>query len=526
MLNLQRIMGRTCLRSSIINKKVISMGNSYLSRGLERRNINITKIKYKKDLHPIVEEEGVRKNAVDVLVIGGGVMGSALVYLLSKHTNIKNIALLSENKEAENNLIYHLNGTINSGETDSNMDLQHSLRLLKYSNMLRKVVQGLPGGVGKECIEKRTKILLGLGEEENSRIEARFNEFRHFFPKISLIDGKDISKLEPKVAYLDDCSSKLRKEKMNGILLKDEYTVASYGLLSAIFKKLADDISFFKKSKIVNYVNLNIKNIKRISSNGEIYYKIDSGEKSLYSRFLVINDIGNTFELVRELGYCSDWIVLNMLGKFQTTIKEGLKGVVSSMQSLSLPESTSVYGFPEINSNQRIRFLASSYTLPIIWLLKSMNLSDGISINDASPNNFNLFKSTREKLLRSKIEKLEIKIPKLVSEQIIQGSMKIIPSLNLSQLKDKQQNFDISINQLLDVSGEKNQVILDRSKIHTDENLILNISQPNSGTICIKSATDDMITICNKLGININERSLKADIPEYEVHEGNFQDEM
>ncbi|XP_665546.1 malate:quinone oxidoreductase [Cryptosporidium hominis TU502] len=313
---------------------------------------------------------------------------------------------------------------------------------------------------------------------------------------------------------------------MNGILLKDEYTVASYGLLSAIFKKLADDISFFKKSKIVNYVNLNIKNIKRISSNGEIYYKIDSGEKSLYSRFLVINDIGNTFELVRELGYCSDWIVLNMLGKFQTTIKEGLKGVVSSMQSLSLPESTSVYGFPEINSNQRIRFLASSYTLPIIWLLKSMNLSDGISINDASPNNFNLFKSTREKLLRSKIEKLEIKIPKLVSEQIIQGSMKIIPSLNLSQLKDKQQNFDISINQLLDVSGEKNQVILDRSKIHTDENLILNISQPNSGTICIKSATDDMITICNKLGININERSLKADIPEYEVHEGNFQDEM
>ncbi|KAK9170716.1 FAD dependent oxidoreductase family protein [Cryptosporidium meleagridis] len=518
-------MSRTCLRSSIINNKVKYMGSSYLTRGLERRNINITKIKYKKDLHPIIEEEGVRKNVVDVLVIGGGVMGSALAYLLSKHTNIKNIALLSENKDAENNLIYHLNGTINSGETDSNMDLQDSLRLLKYSNMLRSVVQGLPGGIGKECIAKRTKILLGLGEEENNVIEARFDEFKHFFPKISLIDGKEISKLEPKVAYLDNCLSKFRKEKMNGILLKDEYTVASYGLLSAMFKKLADDISFLKKSKISNYVDLKIKNIKRISSNGEIYYKVDSGEKSLYSRFLVINDIGNRFELVRELGYCSDWIVLNMFGKFQTTIKEGLKGVVNSMQNLSLPGSTPIYGFPEINSNQAIRFLASSYTLPIKWLLKSMNLSDNISINDASSNNFNLFKSAREKSLRSKVEKLEIKIPKLVSEQIIQGSKKIIPSLNLSQIKDKQQNFGISINQLLDVSGEKNRVILDRSKIHTDENLILNISHPNSGTTCIKSATDDMITICNKLGININEISLKADIPEYEVHESNFQDE-
>ncbi|KAH8583101.1 malate:quinone oxidoreductase [Cryptosporidium sp. chipmunk genotype I] len=526
MLNIQRMMGRVWIGPSRISKRVIDMSSSYLSRELERRSINTTKMKYKKDLHPIIEEEGVGRRAVDVLVMGGGVMGSALVYLLAKHTGIKKITLLSENKEVEHNLIYHLDKTIHSGETDSNMDLHHSLRLLKYSNMLRNLVKGLPHGIGKECIEKKTKILLGLGEEENSRIEARFDEFKHFFPKIRLIDAKEISKLEPKVAYLDNCLSKLRKETMIGILLQDEYTAINYDLLSTVFKKLADDISFRKKLKIENYVNMNIKGIKRISSNGEIYYKVDSDEKSIYSRFLVINDIGSVFKLVRELGYCSDWIVLNMFGKFQRTIKGGLRGVVSNIQSLSSPCSTSVYGFPEINSSQNIRFLASSYTLPIISLLKFMNLGENKSARDVSSSNFNLFRSIREKSLRNKIEKVKMKIPKLVSEQIMHGSSKIIPALNWNQLKDKQGDFDISINQLLDLSGEKSQTILDHSKIHTDENLILNISQPNSGTTCIGSASEDMITICNKLGININESSLKIDVPEYEVHENNFQNEM
>ncbi|OII70963.1 oxidase or dehydrogenase [Cryptosporidium ubiquitum] len=526
MLNIGRFAGRAWLEPSKFSGRSVIMGFSCLSRRLGKRNINTTRMKYKKDLHPIIEENGVKKNVVDVLIMGGGVTGSALVYLLAKHTNIKSIVFLSDKKEAEKNLIYHLDKTIHSGETDTNADLQHSFRLLKLSNMLRNLVKEFPGGVGNELMEKRNKILLGLGEEENNRIEERFQEFRHFFPKIKLIDGKEISKLEPNIAYLDDFSSKLRKERMNGILLHDEYTSINYDILSALFKKLADEISFRKKSLIRNYVGMNVQSIKRISLDGEVYYKIDSGGKNIYSRFLVINDIGTVFNLVRELGYCSDWIVLNMFGKFQNTVKGELRGIVSGLQSLSCPESTSVYGFPTIGSKNNIRFLASSYTLPISWLLKSMNLSDFSTIRDISSSPFGLFRNIKEKSLRDKIEKLKREVPLLINEQLIQGSRRIIPSLNTNQLKDKQEDFDISINQLLNISGEKNEIILDRSKIHTDENLILNIAQPISGTTCIGSASEDMITICNRLGININENSLKKDIPEYEIHESDFQNDL
>lgn len=525
MLNIGKFAGRAWLESSKFSGKTAIMGFGCLSKRLGRRNLNTTRMKYKKDLHPIIEESGAKNNMVDLLIMGGGVTGSALVYLLAKHTNIKKIVFLSDKKKVEKNLIYHLDNTIHSGETDSNVDLHHSLRLLRLSNMLRNLVKGLPGGIGNECMEKKNKILLGLGEEENDRIVKRYEEFRHFFPKIRLIDGNEISKLEPNIAYLDN-SSKLRKEKMNGMLLQDEYTSISYDILSAVFKKLAGEISFRKKTSIENYININVQSIKRVSLDGEIYYKIDLGEKSIYSKFLVINDIGNAFKLVRELGYCSDWIVLNMLGKFQVTVENGLRGIVTGIQSLSSPNLTSVYGFPEINSINKTRFLASSYTLPISWLLKSMNLNNFSPIRDFSSSTFDLFRSIKEKSLRDKIEKMEVEIPLLINEQIIQGGKKIIPSFNSNQLKDKQEDFGISINQLLDISGEKNEVILDRSKIHTDENLILNISQPNSGTTCIGSASEDMTTICNRLGININESSLKRDIPEYEIHESDFQNDL
>lgn len=498
------------------------MMSSILSMGMVRRYMGSMRMKHGRNLHPITEERGVKGNAVDVLVMGGGVVGSALVYLLTKHTNIKKLVFLSEKEEVESGSIYHLDSTIHSGETDSEMDLHNSLRLHRQSNMLRSLVKGLPRGLGRDCMEKRSRMLLGLGEEESVGVESRFEEFRHFFPKIRLVGGGEINRLEPRVAYLDGGMTELRRERMTGLLLQDEYTSISYDVLSAVLRSLADEESQAKKSLVKNYVGMAVKSITRVSSEGEVYYKVDSGERSIYSRFLVINDIGSSLKLVRGLGYFSDWLLLSLLGRRRFTVEEGLlNGVVSTMRGFHSPGSAvPVCGFPEVGARrQGTGFLVSSSILPV-WPLQSLNLYEFLSKLGVSPGVIGLFKKRlgEKSLLRERIEQTEVRIPDKVEEQILQGIRKMIPSLDENRLKDDRRRGGpgIRVGHLLSVSGEKSEIVRGHSKIHTDENLILNITQPLSGTTCIGNACDDMVTICNKLGININEESFKREVPQYE----------
>lgn len=498
-----------------------------VSRGLlariGRRCIGSMRLKQGRSLHPIFEEGGVSGNAVDVLVMGGGVVGSALVYLLARHTNIKRLAFLSDKEEVESGFIHHLDGIIHSGETDSEMDLHNSLRLHTRSNMLRSLVKSLPGGVGRDCMERRSRMLLGLGEEESGRVESRFEEFRHFFPKVRLVGGVEISRLEPRVAYLDASLSKLRAERMSGLLLQDEYTSISYDVLSAAFRRLAEEASLVKRSLVESYAGMAVKSIKRVSSGGEVYYKVDSGERTIYSRFLVMNDIGSSLRLVKELGYCSDWLLLNMFGRLRFKVEgDLLKGVVDTMRDSHSPGlPTPVCGFPEMGTGgQGTGFLVSSSITSPAWLLKSLSLHDFLSKLSVSPGVMGSLKHRRfveRSFLRERIEQTDVGISNKVEEQILQGVRKMIPSLDESQLEqDRQRHPGIRVGHLLNFSEEKSEVVCGRSKIHTDENLILNITQPMSGTTCIGNACDDMVTICNKLGININEGSFKREVPQYE----------
>ncbi|KAJ1611858.1 putative oxidase or dehydrogenase [Cryptosporidium canis] len=509
--SLCRLVGRACLGPVEMQGGALRRGRGFFS-GVERRAIHSIRVRSEQSLHPIIEHGGIRESAQDVLILGGGVVGSALLYLLTKHTGVKRVAFLSNRREVEQRLIHHLDSTIRSGEADSDLDLRRSLWLFRRSNMLRGLVRGLPGGFGRDCMERGAKILLGLGQEENGLIEARFDEFRHFFPKIRLISGREVGRLEPRVAFLDDSLSQMRRESMCGILLQDEYTCISYDMLSGAFQRLAERISLENGSSLENYVDMAIKSIERVSSGGEVYYRVDSGSRVIYSRFLVINDVGDALRLVRDLGYCSDWLALNMVGKFQFTMDKALNGVVSTIRSPSSSSSVPICAFPVIHSQQTTRFMASSGVLPIMQPLKSLSLHG-------------FFRQIKGKALRDRIERASIRVPSILGDQVLQGVSKMIPSLSVDQMRDSMR--DVSFKHLLDVSEESCGLVFNRSRIHTDENLILNIVQPISGTTCIGTATEDMITICNKLGININERSLRKDVPEYEhIHDGSFQTDV
>ncbi|KAF7456797.1 putative malate:quinone oxidoreductase [Cryptosporidium felis] len=486
-------------------------GHRYFSN-TSRNYFKSTKISLEKELYPIIGEKNIKNIAADVAILGGGVVGSALMYLLSKHTCLKKLVFISENgSDGEINLPFHLDETIHSGEVEPAVDLQHSLKLSRHADSLRGFLLRLPSESGMKCMRKTGKMLVGVGEEEGARIEKRYEEFRHFFPKIKLVGKNEIKVLEPSIGYLDTSGKKLRKETINGIFAENEYMSIDYGLFSKVLMELVQGLLQTKKGDYCRIPGANdVTAIQRVYSEGEIYFRIGIGNSNIYSRFLVINDVGNALNFVKRLGYCSNWGVVNLVGKLQITQAPKLKGIVYCFNNKNIPFITS-HAYTRMSSGGETRFL-TNFQLETTGE-KSLIPSELLKLlerNKRAPIYLN-GKLRENKLgIRNKID-----ISLLTKNKLFSMYSKLIPSLERSEMK-RFDTHQINSNSLVDFS--RNRFISESHKIHTDENLILNSAHIISGTTCIRNASEDMITICNKLGVNVNEKSLKKEIPEYEVY--------
>lgn len=77
------------------------------------------------------------KGKYDVLIIGAGVSGSALAYVLSKYTNIKKIALIEkESKAAQVNSNTHNNSqTLHFGDIETNYKLEKAKKVKRAADL-------------------------------------------------------------------------------------------------------------------------------------------------------------------------------------------------------------------------------------------------------------------------------------------------------------------------------------------------------------------------------------------------------
>ena len=113
-------------------------------------------------------------NKYDLLIIGGGVSGSALLYMASRYSDIKHIGLIEKYAAPArvNSLSSNNSQTLHCGDIETNYTLEKALKVQRSASMLRNYATAQDDS--HHIIFKYPKMVLGVGPSECQLLRDRF----------------------------------------------------------------------------------------------------------------------------------------------------------------------------------------------------------------------------------------------------------------------------------------------------------------------------------------------------------------
>ena len=166
----------------------------------------------------------------DVIVVGGGVSGTALLWVLSHYSSAKRILFIERRKGVGmvNSNVTNNSQTLHKGDIESNYALDKALQVKWGADLLSAFVdEHLPHG--KLVIPKQ---LIAV-DHEIDELTTRFHAFKSHYPDIQLLDREGIAALEPKVMEGRDPNQKIAS------LYSPRGHAVNYHLLAEKFLELA-----------------------------------------------------------------------------------------------------------------------------------------------------------------------------------------------------------------------------------------------------------------------------------------------
>ncbi|OII77126.1 malate:quinone oxidoreductase family protein [Cryptosporidium andersoni] len=443
----------------------------------------------------------------DVIIIGGGVTGTALFYTLSRFTNLKRICLIERHGDVSQ---VASNGrsnsqTIHCGDIETNYNLEKARKVLRQANMLRNYATKLSPSMRDQVIFKLGKMVLGVGELECEIIEKRFNEFKFLYPHMNLLGKREIGDIEPCVAYKNTIT--YRPDPIASIYVPDEHTGVDYYQLAVSFLKGATEACENSKGKyIMTCMNTKVLDIIRMSSNGDLY-KVITNRGEFYGRYIVVSACGYSLLFAKKLGYNSNLSCLPVAGSFYFSSRPLLNGKVYTIQNPELPFAA-VHGDPDIIMRDTTRFGPTALPLPLLERNNLKSIADFFKIVNPDLNLALVYKDLfcNSSLRNYALRNILFEVPIINKNLFIKDCRKIIPSLDSNNIKYAH-GFGGIRPQIIDKS--KRKLLLGEGKITTDEGLIFNITPSPGGTTCLGTAENDMRIICSRLGAQVDELEFK-----------------
>jgi len=105
------------------------------------------------------------KQEYDVIIVGAGVSGTALFYVLSKYTNVKRVALIEKYSTVAqvNSRLNNNSQTLHFGDIETNYSLEKAKSVKRAAEMVKKYV--LKNDKEKKAHSKYHKMVLAVGDE-------------------------------------------------------------------------------------------------------------------------------------------------------------------------------------------------------------------------------------------------------------------------------------------------------------------------------------------------------------------------
>jgi len=432
----------------------------------------------------------------DVIIIGGGISGSALLYLLAEYTGINNITLFekynsiaSVNSHGRNN-----SQTLHCGDIETNYTLDKALQVQASANMVTRYVNQLKD---KDKIQyKYPKMVIGVGDYEVEQLRKRFTQFSPHYENMQLLERADINKIEPAVI-------EGRKEDIVGLGVLDDYTAVNFQALSESFVEQACAV----KNKNID-VKLNTKAVSIEKTDDGYKVKTQKGETH-FAKCVVVSSGGHSLLFAQRMGYGLEYSCLPMAGSFYYT-PNILNGKVYTVQNDKLPFAA-IHGDPDVLVSGKTRFGPTALALPVLERYNLKTLPEFLQVfrpdTDVIKTLWGLLKvpEIRNYLFKNML----FEIPVIRRQLFLKDARKIIPNMQLNDLTFAKKTGGIRPVMI----DKKNHCLhLGEAKLSPGNGLIFNMTPSPGATSCLGNAEKDLDIIVEYLGASADKERLTKDL--------------
>ena len=440
----------------------------------------------------------------EVIIIGGGITGSALAYVLAEFSGIKNIALLEkyEGLATLNSKASANSQTIHCGDIETNYDLQKATEVKRKADMIVKYCQ--KHGYENKFLFQGQKMALGVGESEVELIKDRFEKFKELYPYLQLFDKEELKKIEPKLVF--DGHGEERAEDIVAMGVQSGvYTTIDYGAMANSFVQNAKNV----EGKTCDlYLNTEVQNITKV---GDKFYIRTANRLSLSADFVVVDAGAHSLWLAHKMGLGQDLSTICIAGSFYLTKQKLLNGKVYMMQNPKLPFAA-LHGDPDLLAGGCTRFGPTALTMPKLERYKGcrsvpeffQSLNFDMDVAKVIWQNFG-DSEVRDFLIRN----IGFEIPILGKKLFVKNARKIIPSIREEDIYYAK-GFGGVRPQVISHSQKK--LLLGEARIGENPGIIFNMTPSPGATSCLGNALRDAKSACEYLGASFNDAKFDAEM--------------
>ncbi|MFQ5643423.1 MAG: FAD-dependent oxidoreductase [Thiogranum sp.] len=444
----------------------------------------------------------------DLLIIGAGVSGTALLYTTARFTDIQHIGIIEKYAAPArvNSLSSNNSQTLHCGDIETNYTLEKALKVQRAARMLAAYCLSQPDR--DHLIYCYPKMVLGVGAQECRLLRERFEEFSPHYPNLRLLDKKAIAAIEP--AVITTRNGQIRGEEVIALGSTDEYTAVNFEALSRSFVRQAEQVEG-------KTIDLHYNETVRHITIEDDRFLVETAATCFQARSLVVCAGGHSLMLAQDLGYGLHYSCLPVAGSYYFT-PQVLNGKVYTVQNDKLPFAA-IHGDPDVLVPGKTRFGPTALLLPLLERYNFDTLRDFLRVfrfdRRVARVLWDLFRvaDIRNYMLKNML----FEIPVIRKILFLRDVRKIVPALRYSDLAFARRVGGIRP-QLIDKQQRK--LLMGEAKIDTGRGAIFNMTPSPGGTSCLENAEIDMRTIAKYLGATIDERALREELPGAETAHG------
>ena len=443
----------------------------------------------------------------DLLIVGGGISGSALLYLAARYSGIRHIGLLEKYAAPARVNSLHSNNsqTLHCGDIETNYSLEKALKVQRAARMVERYATAQPDI--DHLIFKYPKMVLGVGGSEVQRLRERFQVLSPHYPRLQLLETKDIARIEPAVAYRN---GHLRTEELVALGSEDEYTAVNFEALARSFVRQAQRI---EGPEVQVQYNQRAQRIKR---QGELFI-VETADACFQARSVVVCAGGHSLQLAHAMGEGLHYSVLPVAGSYYFT-PQVLRGKVYTVQNDKLPFAA-IHGDPDVMVPGKTRWGPTALVLPVLERYNWETVKDFMRV-------FRFDRKVADVLLdllrvpdirNYMLKNFLFEVPVLRRGLFLKDARKIVPDMRYGDLKFAHHVGGVRP-QLID--KEKRQLLMGEAKIDTGQGIIFNMTPSPGATCCLENAEVDLRAITAYLDVPIDEQAFARDLLDHDEPHG------